>query len=320
MKHRTSMAFRHQRPAGFLLGDKPAFVDWRKALERLDGSYSPHTLLSYRSDFASFEAWCNGQGLAFLPADPTTVAGFIIALTERLKPSSLKRKLAGIRKIHHLLRLRDPTRDVDVDLAIRKARRLKPQRPTQALGITAGLRDRLLDATTADLTGYRDRALVAVGFDTLCRRSELVALRFEDIEPNHFGTASLLIRLAKNDPDGAGRIAHLTANALAALRQWLEVAEIEEGPLFRPVYGEFAIYRHLNPVALTRILKKLAAKAGCTAEEVFGISGHSLRVGAAQQLTINGVQLLPIMRAGGWRSTNVVARYVENVDINVWGS
>jgi len=44
-----------------------------------------------------------------------------------------------------------------------------------------------------------------------------------------------------------------------------------------------------------------------------------LRVGAAQQLTIIGVQLLPIMRAGGWRSTNVVARHVENVDMNVWG-
>jgi len=43
-------------------------------------------------------------------------------------------------------------------------------------------------------------------------------------------------------------------------------------------------------------------------------------VGAAQQLTRNGVQLLPIMRAGGWRSVNVVAQYIENVDINVWRS
>lgn len=44
------------------------------------------------------------------------------------------------------------------------------------------------------------------------------------------------------------------------------------------------------------------------------ISGHSFRVGAAQQLTINGLQLLPIMRAGDWRSTNIVARCVENMD------
>lgn len=100
-----------------------------------------------------------------------------------------------------------------MDLAIRRARRLKPQRPNQALGVTAVLRDRLLAATTDDRSGLRDRALVSVGFDTLCRCGELVALHFEDIEPNHFGTASLLIRRAKNDPKGAGRIAHLTVGA-----------------------------------------------------------------------------------------------------------
>ncbi|WEK03797.1 MAG: tyrosine-type recombinase/integrase [Candidatus Devosia phytovorans] len=320
MKHHTPMAHRHQRPAGFLLGGRPDLADWRKCLDRLDGSYSPHTLLSYRSDFGSFETWCKDRGLKYLPAASSTVAAYITAETERLKPSTLKRKLAGIRKIHYLLRLRDPTYDVDVDLAIRRARRLKPQRPSQALGVTAALRDRLLAATTDDLSGLRDRALVSVGFDTLCRRGELVALHFEDIEPNHFGTASLLIRRAKNDPEGAGRIAHLTAGALESLTDWVEAAQIEGGPLFRPVYGKFAIDRFMNPIALTRILKKLAVRAGFTAEEVFGISGHSLRVGAAQQLTLNGVQLLPIMRAGGWRSMNVVARYVENVDINVWGS
>ncbi len=99
----------------------------------------------------------------------------------------------------------------------------------------------------------------------------------------------------------------------------MEVADLDHGPLFRPVYRSVALSRHMNPFAVTRILKKLAAAAGMDAEMVASISGHSLRVGAAQQLTINGVQLLPIMRAGGWRSTNIVARYVENVDINVWG-
>lgn len=47
--------------------------------------------------------------------------------------------------------------------------------------------------------------------------------------------------------------------------------------------------------------------------------GHSLRVGGAQQLTLNGHGLLVIMRAGGWKSMNVVARYIEHLDIDVWG-
>ena len=320
MQHRTGMAHRHRRRPGFLLGGTPEPADWPKALERLDGAYSSHTLLSYHSDFSAFEIWCRARKLAFLPTEPATVAAYLAAETARLKPSTLKRKLAGIRKIHYLLRLGDPTSDVEVDLAIRRARRLKPQRPDQALGITADLRDQLLAACGPDLTGLRDRALVAVGFDTLCRRSELVALRAEDLQPNHFGTASLLIRRAKNAPDGAGRIAHLTPMGLETLRKWMEAADIDHGPLFRPVYQTIPISRHLNPFAVTRVLKKLATAAGMDADTVYRISGHSLRVGAAQQLTINGVQLLPIMRAGGWRSTNIVARYVENVDINVWGS
>ena len=62
-----------------------------------------------------------------------------------------------------------------------------------------------------------------------------------------------------------------------------------------------------------------AARAGLDPADVAKVSGHSLRVGAAQQLAMNGVQLLPIMRAGGRRRTNIVARHIENVDVNVWG-
>lgn len=72
-------------------------------------------------------------------------------------------------------------------------------------------------------------------------------------------------------------------------------------------------------MTVTRVLKKLAASAHLDAATVEKISSHSLRVDAAQQLVMNGVQLLPIMRAGGWRSMNIVARYIENVDVNVWG-
>jgi integrase/recombinase XerD len=43
-----------------------------------------------------------------------------------------------------------------------------------------------------------------------------------------------------------------------------------------------------------------------------------LRKGAAQQLTSDGFGMLVIMRVGGWRSISVVARYIENADLDVW--
>ena len=40
-----------------------------------------------------------------------------------------------------------------------------------------------------------------------------------------------------------------------------------------------------------------------------------MRVGAAQDMMAAGMGLLPIMKTGGWKSANVVARYVQEVDI-----
>lgn len=102
-------------------------------------------------------------------------------------------------------------------------------------------------------------SLVAVGFDTLCRRSELIALRVENLEPNHFGTASLLILRAKNDPEGSGRIAHFSPLGLDALRTRMTAAENDQDPLLRPSTAPSSAP---HPFSITRIIKKLAAAAG----------------------------------------------------------
>lgn len=54
------------------------------------------------------------------------------------------------------------------------------------------------------------------------------------------------------------------------------------------------------------------------AGQVAQISGHSLRVGAAQQLARDGHSMLKIMRIGGWKSPDFLARYLEHMDIDVW--
>jgi integrase/recombinase XerD len=47
-------------------------------------------------------------------------------------------------------------------------------------------------------------------------------------------------------------------------------------------------------------------------------SGHSLRVGAAQELLQKGFDTAAIMRAGGWKSVDTLARYLEKAEHNVW--
>lgn len=67
------------------------------------------------------------------------------------------------------------------------------------------------------------------------------------------------------------------------------------------------------------IVKDAARDAGLAPLEVAAFSGHSLRVGAAQDLLERGVDTAAIMRAGGWKSVNILARYLEKAEHNVWG-
>lgn len=291
---------------------------WIKAIDRLDRAYSDHSLRSYRSGFGRFASWCRSKRLPALPATAASVAGYIDTHAEALSPNTIRHRLTVIGTVHRLANFADPTKDAEVELAWRRARRAKPSRPRQALGLTASLRDLLLDCCSEDLIGLRDRVLISVGFDTLCRRGELVSIAITDLTQRENGRYSVLVRRAKNDPDGAGRVAHLSTRTSELVDRWLAAIGVNTGPLLRPVYGRTISPRHMEPLTIARVLKKLSSKQAAMAAQVGQISGHSLRVGAAQQLAKDGHSMLKIMRLGGWKSPEVLARYVEHMDIDVW--
>jgi hypothetical protein len=57
-------------------------------------------------------------------------------------------------------------------------------------------------------------------------------------------------------------------------------------------------------------LKGLARMGGMSDDTV---SGHSLRVGMAQDLVAANLDIASVMQAGGWRSPTMVARYTEKL-------
>lgn len=73
----------------------------------------------------------------------------------------------------------------------------------------------------------------------------------------------------------------------------------------------------LQAAEYPKILNARAVAAGViTAQDVEagrGFSGHSGRVGAAQDLTAAGIDLPEIMLAGGWRTPAMPARYSEKL-------
>jgi hypothetical protein len=67
----------------------------------------------------------------------------------------------------------------------------------------------------------------------------------------------------------------------------------------------------LDGSSINRIIKAMARDARLPKATTTGLSGHSMRVGRAQDLMLDGFDVLPIMKAGGWKSISVVGRYVS---------
>jgi integrase len=63
---------------------------------------------------------------------------------------------------------------------------------------------------------------------------------------------------------------------------------------------------------VNRIYKRIARNAGLDELVIEGISGHSMRVGAAQDLLNSGASMPIIMRRGRWSKTDTVMRYLEH--------
>ena len=104
-------------------------ANWKLEFKRLEGAYSPATMRSYYADVEAFEGWCRSQGAQPFPASVDVVCRFIEAQGHVKAPSTVRRRLYAIRKVHRLLRLPDPTYDEDINLSFRRVRRLSAARP-----------------------------------------------------------------------------------------------------------------------------------------------------------------------------------------------
>jgi integrase/recombinase XerD len=293
-------------------------VNWRAALDLLDGAYSPRTLYELAGHFGHFEAWCIARGVSSLPASAEDVVAHIEEVHTGMSVKTARIRLMYIRRVHLLFHHPDPTRGHAVWLAQRRGARLYGARETQAAGLTYDLKEQVLDACPAGLQGLRDRAMYALAYDTLCRAHELVRLQIEDLQELSDGTASVIVRQAKNDPFSERDMAFLTGVTLAHVRRWLQAAHLQEGAILRRVRGGFACAGHLSSDRVGRRLRELAVLAGIAPDIASRLTGHSPRVGAAQDLAVAGCSMLQVMRAGRWRDPSTAARYARKARVNVW--
>jgi integrase len=284
---------------------------WWKKARRV---YPEATLRAWRFDWAVFLAFCKPRGLLPLPAAPSTVAAFIEACGEAgKKPATVRRYLATIACAHRAAKILNPNDDEDVKLTLKGFYNKAPKRQRQAKALGWHEIKRFLITAGNNIRADRERALVAVAYDTMARRSELVAMDVEDFGFMEDGSGRVIIRWSKTDQAGEGSLAYLSPDTVEHLQTWLNVSGISSGAVFRRLIGRARVGPRLQVDAIAQTFKRVAEFVGMTEEEMRQVSGHSIRVGATQDMLALNIDLASVMQAGRWKTTVMPMRYGEEV-------
>jgi integrase len=230
------------------------------------------------------------------------------------KPATVRRYIATIGRAHIGAGLLNPCSGEAVRLALKKMGRETSARQDQAHPLGWKEIKEFIGSAGEGLRADRERALLCVAYETLARRGELVGLKVRDIEfwPN--GTGQAIIRRGKTDAEGQGRVAYLSRETVKRLKIWLVHAKISERPIFRRLIGRDEIGDALHPGSIAPIFKRVAQWIGMPARFVAEVSGHSTRVGAAQDLAELDIDLAAITQAGGWKSPRMPLQYAEKIN------
>ena len=292
-------------------------ADMSAAGDFIRDSAAASTRRAYRSDWRLFIAWCTARGAEPLPATPAIVAAFLAAEAHRgTKSATITRRAAAIRYAHRLAGHEPPTSAEAVRATMKGIRRTIGTAKEQKAPATADLITKMLAHIPDTLGGKRDRALIALGFAGAFRRSELVALTMVDLVEAPDGYL-VLIRHSKTDQEGQGQEVAIPRGyrlrPVEAVQTWLAAAEINDGPVFRPVLKG----GRLQPVALkdhavAAVVKRYAELAGL---DPALFAGHSLRAGFLTSAAEAGASIWKMTEVSRHRSIETLRGYVRRADL-----
>lgn len=286
-----------------------------KAKAFAESGISDNTRRAYRSDWNHYSAWCESVKLEALPAKSTTIVLYITHLAEEgAKVSTIRRRMAAISKAHNIAEVDSPVDNGKVKAVFKGIRREKGTAQDKKKAVFTSDIQVMLSQLPAKLIGVRNRALLLVGFAGGFRRSELTGLNIEDVEFCREGVI-LSIRSSKTDQEGEGiRIGihhgnHEKTCPVAALQRWIDEAELEGGPLFRPIDRHSNVAKkRLNSNSVAAIVKRCALTAGLDPAKY---AGHSLRSGLVTTAALNDAPVSSIMRQTRHTSFDTVRGYIR---------
>src|SRR6266568_3250782 len=140
--------------------------DTQAAIELALASKAPATVRAYEADWRHFTAWCASRGHTPLPAQPTVIAAYLAAHArgvggvERLKTSTLQRRMAAVGAYHTANYLPNPCKSPEVQATWHGIRRELGWSKNRAAPATTSVLRQLADTCdTERYIGLRDLAV-----------------------------------------------------------------------------------------------------------------------------------------------------------------
>ena len=245
------------------------------------------------------------------------MASFLAHEAERgLRASTVARRASGIRLLHRAAGFETPTTSEIVRTTLKGIRRSLGVAPQQKAPATVEVVLEMVKHVPDGMRGIRDRALLLFAFASACRRSELTALLVSDLTevPEGF---RVTIRKSKGDQEGEGQeiavVRGRKACPVAAMKQWLEVAAITDGPVFRRMRkGGVVLPDPLRPQGIAQVVKNYAGLAGYDPAD---FSGHSLRSGFLTSAAARGASVFKLIEVSRHKSVDTLRGYIRKVEI-----
>ena len=279
-----------------------------------------NTRKTYDTGWNNWAQWALTNGLSVFPADPADLKTWLATLfKQKKKPTTIHTYLASVAKRHSSLPGPNPAHDLQVRQLMAGLNRTcaaKGCTPQQAAPLRWRDIERIIETAhiprhnqpggsienpeQARQRARTDIAMIALAHDAALRSSELLALRWQDIEtPEENGLNVVRIPRSKTDQTGKGAVAPIsdfTAQAIARIKP------SDANPHDR-------IFK-ISPNTVTRRMRAAAKAAGI---DPTNITSHSPRVGMAQDLAASGMPMPGLMQAGRWKTATTATRYTQHL-------
>ena len=189
---------------------------------KFDGAFAKNTIRAYRSDFAQYQNWCLQNNQEPIPTTADTMAMYVDYLCETNKSATIRRRINSLGTVLKLSKNFDPTKEPEVILALKRMHRKIGRAQEQATPLTKGLLNQLLNNCDNSIMGIRNQVLLRLGYETMRRRSELCAFKFEDIDCAPNGKPIIKLNFSKTDQFGKGKVLPISEELLTLFGKWKE--------------------------------------------------------------------------------------------------